>query len=171
LAKDGKEVDRLRRNAADLKNVGINSGSDLLQKKAMYLTKRADSLEQTLRPAHVEKSGEIRLANRGTHAKVMLAIADLKVATPDGTVLFQVKKLDLFQQDRVVLLGRNGVGKSVFVRLLLKAMTVADSVAGIRKSAAQVMAQAVQGRAMPLGNETGITEAERAKLGAWIAAQ
>ena len=134
LAKDGKEVDRLRRNAADLKNVGVNSGSDLLQKKAMYLTKRADSLEQTLRPAHVEKSGDIRLANRGTHAKVMLALADLKVATPDGTMLFQVKKLDLFQQDRVVLLGRNGVGKSVFVRMLLRAMTVADSVAGIRAS-------------------------------------
>jgi uncharacterized membrane protein len=26
----------------------------------------------------------------------------------------------------------------------------------------------VQGRAMPLGNETNITDAERAKLGAWI---
>lgn len=43
-----------------------------------------------------------------------------------------------------------------------------DSVAGIRKSAAQVMAQAVQGRAMPLGNETSITDEERAKLGAFL---
>jgi uncharacterized membrane protein len=30
---------------------------------------------------------------------------------------------------------------------------------------------AVQTEIMPLGNETGMTETERAKLGAWIAAQ
>jgi uncharacterized membrane protein len=29
----------------------------------------------------------------------------------------------------------------------------------------------VQTEIMPLGNETGMTETERAKLGAWIAAQ
>ena len=58
--KDSREVDRLRRNAAELKNVGVNSGSDLLQKKAKYLSNRAANLEQTLRPAHVERAGEIR---------------------------------------------------------------------------------------------------------------
>ena len=46
-----------------------------------------------------------------------------------------------------------------------------DTVEGIRKNAAQILVQAVQGNAMPLGNETGITEAERMKLGAWIAVQ
>jgi uncharacterized membrane protein len=45
---------------------------------------------------------------------------------------------------------------------------VLDSLEAIRKNAGQVMIQAVQGRAMPLGNETNITDAERAKLGAWI---
>jgi ATPase subunit of ABC transporter with duplicated ATPase domains len=147
-AKDGREVDRLRRNAAELKNVGVNSGSDLLQKKAMYLNKRADSLEQTLRPAHVDKAGDIRLTNRGTHAKVMLALADVKVATPDGTPLFQVKKFDLFQGDRVVLLGRNGVGKSVFVRMLRAAMTGSETtgttVAGIKASPSIVLGYADQ---------------------------
>ncbi len=143
LAKDGKEVDRLRRNAAELKNVGVNSGSDLLQKKAMYLTKRADSLEQNLKPAHAEKAGDIRLANRGTHAKMMLALAEVKVAAPDGTALFTVKKFDLFQGDRVVLLGRNGVGKSVFVRMLLKAMSGGE-VAGIRASPSIVLGYADQ---------------------------
>ena len=39
----------------------------------------------------------------------------------------------------------------------------------VRRHAQQVMAQAVQGRAMPLGNETAMTDAERAALGAWIA--
>ena len=54
-AKDAKEVDRLRRNAGELRNVGANSGSDLLQKKSMQLRDRAERLEQALRPAHRER--------------------------------------------------------------------------------------------------------------------
>ena len=50
LAKDAREVSRLRRNANELKNVGINSGSDLLLKKSKQLRERADTLEQTLVP-------------------------------------------------------------------------------------------------------------------------
>lgn len=39
----------------------------------------------------------------------------------------------------------------------------------VRRHAQQVIAQAVQGRAMPIGNETGMTDTERAALGAWLA--
>lgn len=46
-----------------------------------------------------------------------------------------------------------------------------DTIEGIRKNSAEILVQAVQGKAMPLGNETGITDDQRAKLGAWIAAQ
>jgi len=46
-----------------------------------------------------------------------------------------------------------------------------DTLDGIKKNSAQILIQAVQGKAMPLGNETGMTENERAKLGAWIASQ
>ncbi len=143
-AKDSREVDRLRRNAAELKNVGVNSGSDLLQKKAKYLNNRAEALEQTLRPAHVERAGDIRLANRGTHARVLLALADLRVQAPNGTALFDVRKLDIFQHDRVVLLGRNGVGKSVFVRMLHAALLAPESVKGIRTSPSIVLGYADQ---------------------------
>ena len=40
----------------------------------------------------------------------------------------------------------------------------------LRAAAARVLAQAVLTQAMPLGNETGMTEQERAQLGAWIRA-
>jgi uncharacterized membrane protein len=40
----------------------------------------------------------------------------------------------------------------------------------LRAAAARVLAQAVLTQAMPLGNETGMTEEERAQLGAWIRA-
>jgi uncharacterized membrane protein len=39
----------------------------------------------------------------------------------------------------------------------------------VRRHAQQVIAQAVQGRAMPIGNETGMSDDERAALGAWLA--
>ena len=133
LVKETREVDRLRRNANELKNVGINSGSDLLLKKSKQLRERATALEQTLASVHAERSGDIRLANRGTHAKVMLALAGVDVSAPDGQALFRIGKLDVFQQDRIVLLGRNGVGKSQFVRLLRRALA-GDDVPGVRAS-------------------------------------
>jgi ATPase subunit of ABC transporter with duplicated ATPase domains len=133
LAKETREVDRLRRNANELKNVGINSGSDLLLKKSKQLRERATALEQTFPSVHAERSGDIRLANRGTHAKVMLALAGVDVRAPDARLLFHIAKLDVFQQDRLVLLGRNGVGKSQFMQLLRRALT-GDDMPGLRAS-------------------------------------
>ncbi|MGE0424310.1 MAG: ABC-F family ATP-binding cassette domain-containing protein [Reyranellaceae bacterium] len=134
FAKDAREADRLRRSAGELKNIGINSLSDAAQKKAAQIYRRAEALERTLRPAHVEKAGDIRLANRGTHARVMLALDDVAVRTPDGRALFSTGKLNILQGDRLVVLGRNGVGKSRFVALLRQAIAAPDGIAGIRVS-------------------------------------
>ncbi len=112
-----------------MRNIGVNSGSDLLQKKSMQLRDRANRLEATLRPVHAERSGEIRLVSRDTHAKVLAAIRDLTVTTPDGQPLFRIAKLDIRQGDRLVLLGRNGVGKTQLIRLLRRAM--AEPVPGV----------------------------------------
>jgi uncharacterized membrane protein len=42
-----------------------------------------------------------------------------------------------------------------------------DAIEGLRSWAKSVAIQVVVERAMPLGNETNMTEAERARLGAW----
>jgi uncharacterized membrane protein len=46
-----------------------------------------------------------------------------------------------------------------------------ESTADLRKYAPLIMTQTVQNKAMPLGNQTAMTDDERAKLGQWIAAQ
>ena len=46
-----------------------------------------------------------------------------------------------------------------------------ESIGEIRKYAPLILTQSVQNKAMPLGNQTGMTEDERAKIGQWIAAQ
>ena len=118
-----KTADQLRRQAAKLNNIGINSGSDLLVVKTKQLKERAARIEAQARPAHKERSaGTIRLANRGTHAKVLVSIDDLTVATPDGTALFRTGKQVICQGDRIVLLGPNGAGKTRLVARLKAAI-------------------------------------------------
>jgi len=134
LARDAKQAERLRRNAGQLRNVGINSGSDLLLKKSKQLNQRAETIEQSLRPMRLARDGDIRLANRGTHAKLLVALDDIAVATPDGRQLFRTGSLKIFQRERIVVTGANGVGKSLFIRLLRRAMLDADAVAGITVS-------------------------------------
>ncbi|BCP55007.1 ABC transporter [Kaistia sp. 32K] len=125
--KDMKAAQQLRRQAAKLNNIGINSGSDLLVIKTKQLRQRADRLEEAARPAHQERSaGAIRLANRGTHAKVLVTLDDAPITTPDGTLLFRTGKLWIRQGDRIVLLGLNGAGKSRLIERVRQAIVAPE---------------------------------------------
>jgi len=132
--RDLKDAQQLRRQAAKLTNIGINSGSDLLTVKAKHLKERAAKIESAVVPPHKEKSGDIRLANAGIRAKVLVAMENVTVAAPDGRPLFTVPKLHLCQGDRLALLGRNGAGKSQFMKLLARAIA-SDDIQGVRVTA------------------------------------
>ncbi len=137
--RDLKEAQRLRRQSAKLKNIGVNSGSDLLLKKQKTLRERAEKIEDAVTALHSEQAGQIRLSNRGTHAKVLVRIEKLTVATPEGRVLFKVPELNVCKGDRIILLGRNGTGKSTLVRLLRDALEGSGDVPGIRTTPSLVM--------------------------------
>lgn len=123
--RDMKVANQLRQQAAKLNNIAINSGSDLLTVKTRQLKQRAERLEDAARPAHQERSaGSIRLANSGTHTKVLVTLNEAPVTTPDGTLLFNTGKRWICQGDRIVLLGLNGAGKSRFVNMIRK--TIAE---------------------------------------------
>jgi ATPase subunit of ABC transporter with duplicated ATPase domains len=134
----GREAARLRRSAAERRNIGVNSGSDLALKVSKRLTQRAEAIEENLRPAHREKNAAVRLASSGTHAKVLIGLEDVTVRRPDGGALFRIGKLELKRGERLLLLGENGVGKSLLVRLLRQAV-MAGGGAGIRVSPSVVM--------------------------------
>lgn len=127
FANDMRKVRALRQQAAKLKNIGINSGSDLLVVKTRQLSERADRLEERARPAHLERSaGAIRLVNSGTHAKALVTFSDATIATPDGRALFRTGRLWIERGDRVALLGANGTGKTRLVERLRAALTGED---------------------------------------------
>ena len=138
LLRDAREADRLRRSAGHLRNVGINSGSDMWLKKSKQLAGRAEAIEQSLRPLPQTRAGDIRLSNRGTHAKVLLRLDNVAVATPDGHTLFHTGALTVFQRDRIVVTGANGAGKSLLVRQLRRAID-GEAIAGITVSPAVVV--------------------------------
>lgn len=120
---DLNKADQLRRQAAKLKNIGINSGSDLLITKTKQLKDRAEKLEAAARPAHREtSSGAIRLANSGTHAKALISLNDAAITTPDARPLFQTGQKWIERGDRVVILGANGTGKSQLIHAVLAAI-------------------------------------------------
>jgi ATPase subunit of ABC transporter with duplicated ATPase domains len=125
---DMRKVRALRQQAAKLKNIGINSGSDLLVVKTKQLSERADGLEERACPAHQERSaGTIRLTNSGTHAKALVTIDDATITTPDGRLLFRTGRFWIENGDRVALLGANGAGKTLLVKRLRAALRASDS--------------------------------------------
>jgi ATPase subunit of ABC transporter with duplicated ATPase domains len=54
--------------------------------------------------------------------------------TPDGRTLFRSGIFKIFQHDRIVVTGANGVGKSRFISLLYRAMIDDETVSGITVS-------------------------------------
>ena len=124
FANDLNKASQLRRQAAKLKNIGINSGSDLLITKTKQLTERAARIEAVAKPAHHERgTGDIRLTNSGTHAKALVSLDDATVQTPDGRLLYTTGRKWIAKGDRVVLLGTNGTGKTQLVRMIHQALS------------------------------------------------
>jgi len=121
--RDLKQAAQLRKQAAKLTNIGINSGSDLLTVKSKQLRDRAEKIETQVLETHKERTGLVRLGNSGAEARVMMAFENVAIETPDGRSLFSVEKLHIFQGDRIVLLGRNGTGKSQFMRVVTEALS------------------------------------------------
>jgi ATPase subunit of ABC transporter with duplicated ATPase domains len=120
--RDLKQAAQLRKQAAKLTNIGINSGSDLLTVKSKQLRDRADKIETQVQEQFRDRTGLVKLGNSGAEARVMMAFDSVPISTPDGTLLFTIDKLHIFQGDRIVLLGRNGTGKSQFMRVVTEAL-------------------------------------------------
>ncbi len=143
---DLAKADQLRRQAAKLKNIGINNGSDLLVVKTKLLKERAEKIESQARAAFRDTSaGEIRLANSGTHAKALVSLNDAAISAPGGPLLFKTGVKWIERGDRVVVLGRNGAGKTRLVAALLAA--ISDGNEAIRVTPSLALGHSDQGLA------------------------
>ncbi|MBI1197465.1 MAG: ATP-binding cassette domain-containing protein [Phenylobacterium sp.] len=160
--KDIRTAQQLRRQAAKLHNIGVNSGSDLLTTKTKQLKQRAEKLETAARPAHRERSaGAIRLDHRASQAKVLMSFDDAPVETPDGALLFKTGKLFILQGDRVVLLGANGAGKTRMMRLARAAIEGRSPTPLVKATPSLVLGYGDQGLADLDGDDTPLAAITR----------
>ena len=151
---DMAKADQLRRQAAKLKNIGINSGSDLLVVKTRQLTERAEKIEAQTRAAHRERpAGVIRLDSAEVRAKALVSLDGAEVRAPDGRLLFRTGQKWIAPGDRVVILGPNGAGKTQLVRAVLAACQGAAgairAAASLRLGHAGQMLEELDPRATP----------------------
>jgi ATPase subunit of ABC transporter with duplicated ATPase domains len=137
-----KEVQRLRKSAHKLRQIGVNNYSTAALRKSGQIARRAETIEESLTATHVEKRRDIHLASRDTHAKRIIGIERVTVCRPDGVPLFVIGKLEIWQGDRVVVLGRNGTGKTRFVLRLRAAFADREAarIDGIMVAPSAVMA-------------------------------
>jgi ATPase subunit of ABC transporter with duplicated ATPase domains len=158
---DLRRAGQLRRQAAKLKNIGINSGSDLLVVKTRQLTERAERIEAAARPGWTAPpAGTIRLDGAAAAARALVRLDDAAIATPDGRPLYRTGRLWLAPGDRVILLGANGAGKSRLVEAV-RAAAAGTSVPGVAVAPAAVLGYADQalaaiGSDTPLATVTGL---------------
>lgn len=125
---DLSKARNLRRQAAKLKNVGVNSGSDLLLSKTKQLTARAKKLEAAASaPEREHSGGKIRLNQSETHAKALITLNNINICTPDNRLLYTTGKKWINRGERVVLLGANGVGKTRLVLMVAQALAGRES--------------------------------------------
>lgn len=161
FANDLNKANQLRKQAAKLKNIGINSGSDLLVNKTKQLNERAAKIEAAAKPAHHERgAGDIRLANSGTHAKALIALDDVTVETPDGRELYGTGKKWISPGDRIVLLGTNGTGKTRLITMIHNA--IAAEVPGVKSAATIVEGYSDQHLGQLADNDTPMVAVTRA---------
>lgn len=113
-----KEMQRLRKSAHKLRQIGVDYYSPAALRKSIQIAKRADIIQESLPSTHIEQRRDIKLSSRSTHAKRIVVIENLTIKRPDGVPLFRVGKLEICQGDRMVVLGRNGTGKTQLVKRL-----------------------------------------------------
>jgi ATPase subunit of ABC transporter with duplicated ATPase domains len=114
------QIDRVRDSARRLAEWGRAYDSEKFARRARSMHKRVARMEE--QKTFVSDGSPLSLALElgDSRARQIVAVEDLEVAAADRR-LFGVDELIIRPGERVALLGHNGVGKSTFIRALVRA--------------------------------------------------
>lgn len=98
-------------------------GTEKLAKRARSREKRLANIEVVHSPESIEKKkAKISFSTRIKSGQDVLLFEDLSKSY-DGKNIFENTTADIFKEDRIGLIGDNGVGKTTLFRILLKEET------------------------------------------------
>lgn len=136
-----READRLKRSAHNLRQIGISNFSDKSLRKSAQIQKKAASMLEALPESAPSDDRLVALASQVHTRKPVLWIEKADIGPPQARRLVRIDKLHLTPGERLVVLGRNGSGKTTFVTAIrdsLRSGSAQDST-GIRVHAAAVI--------------------------------
>jgi ATPase subunit of ABC transporter with duplicated ATPase domains len=115
-----REIKRLEAVAARYHAWGVKN-SDFHRRQRATETRIAH-IEAAKTPVYQARERRLELGEGEIEAKTALRVADLTVATPDGSrTLVRIDRLAVAAGDRIALLGANGAGKSTLLNTLAAA--------------------------------------------------
>lgn len=120
--KETKEMNRLKRSAHELRQIGVNNYSDAALKKSVQIARRAETIETNLTNIHTESKRAIKLSNREFQSKRLIGLENINIFSPDGALLYHIAQLDIRAGDRLIIRGANGSGKTQLLTFIHQAI-------------------------------------------------
>jgi ATPase subunit of ABC transporter with duplicated ATPase domains len=116
---EDREIKRLEAVAARYKVWGVVNSK--FHKRQHATERRIARIEADKTQVYAGRERRLELADADLEAKVVLRIAGLKLAAPNGRLLLTIDRLSLAAGDRIALLGVNGAGKTTLLNALAAA--------------------------------------------------
>lgn len=125
-AAEEREIRRLKASAKRLAIWGRQHDNEKFSRRAKSMEKQIDRLEAERTEVSRGNPLDLELELGDARSRRLLTVEQLPVhagANPEAPVLLSVESLTVRPGERLALLGRNGAGKSSFIRTLLAADT------------------------------------------------
>jgi ATPase subunit of ABC transporter with duplicated ATPase domains len=113
------EIKRLDRSAKRLALWGRQWDNEKFSKRARSIERRIEKKKAEITYVAPEDRRRLELRESEAQANILVRCNRCSIATPDGRALLAIERLTLARGDRAVILGRNGSGKSTFLRRLM----------------------------------------------------
>lgn len=97
-------------------------GTEKLAKRAQSREKRLDQIERVDKPMWLDERAHIHLSTQIKSGNDVLHVKDMAMSFPN-TPLFENLNFDIYKEERIGLIGPNGIGKTTLFKILLDQIT------------------------------------------------
>lgn len=113
------EIKRIRQAAKRLKIWSSGNNPDMDRRANAMLT-RAEQLDKKKTEVYKEEKRNLDIKTEKIRPTNFLRLENLVIRKPTGEALFKIHNNSILKGDRICILGENGVGKTQFVKTLIK---------------------------------------------------